>query len=126
MSRDLSPAARRRASCSRWLAASRGSSEVVIVYAPSASSLHCWAIWVWPPLSGLMYQVSCGGPASAEPQAASVAPRASAAPAATSRRRPDGRTGSLTVSLLLVGSRRTARSRTVLHDGAGTVTVPTS
>lgn len=44
-----------------------------------------------PPLSGLMYQVSCGGPASAEPRAG-VAPRANAAPAAHSRQtgRADG------------------------------------
>src|SRR5690606_17111129 len=43
----------------------------------------------WPPASGLVYQVSVGGPSSAA-QAASVATTASASPAATGVRRRTG------------------------------------
>ena len=67
MSMDVSPAARRRASCSRCDEASRGSREVWILYLPPDASEHCWARTSWPPSSGLMYQVSVGGPDSPLP-----------------------------------------------------------
>ena len=59
-SMDSSPAARRRAICSRCPAAVRGSTEMLMLYAPSDCSAHRRAISAWPPASELMYQVSVG------------------------------------------------------------------
>ena len=70
---DWSPAARRRTSCSRCASELRGSCEISIVYFPPESALQRLAISACPPLSGLMYQVSVGGPPeSPPPQAARV------------------------------------------------------
>src|SRR3712207_3889706 len=57
---EVSLAASRRTSCSRWAEDSRGSCEVSMVYAPFEASLHRWAISAWPPESGLMYQLRTG------------------------------------------------------------------
>ena len=62
MSIDESEAARRRTSCSRCAGESRGSTDVSIVYFPAAALVQRLAISAWPPASGLMYQVSVGGP----------------------------------------------------------------
>src|SRR5689334_9010318 len=62
MSIDESAAARRRTSCSRCEGESRGSTDVSMRYFPPASSVQRLAISACPPESGLMYQVSVGGP----------------------------------------------------------------
>ncbi|CPU63926.1 Uncharacterised protein [Mycobacteroides abscessus] len=114
MSIDESFAARRRASCSRCDAASRGSSSVVMRYAPPAASVQAAAMSAWPPLSGLMYHVSSGVPSSPGPHAASGAtsPAATRTASARVRRRtsaPLGRASPSTGGVTLHGYRPPAR-----------------
>src|SRR4051794_36520450 len=63
---DESLAASRRTSCWRCSEAWRGRVDVAIVYRPPAAAVQRAAISAWPPSSGLMYQVSAGGPGGAE------------------------------------------------------------
>src|SRR5690349_10918336 len=81
-----SPAARRRASWIRCWPASVGSTWVAIVY---WLVLHRAATAAWPPVSGLMYQVSTGF-AEAEEQAASSPAARTRTVTRTTFRRPAG------------------------------------
>src|SRR3954469_5256280 len=93
MSIVSSLAASLRTSCSRWEGESRGSWETSIVYRPPAWSLHRLAISCWPPESGLMYQVSVGGPPDPPPHAARLDASTSAATAPMGPRRRAARPG---------------------------------
>ena len=86
MSIDVSPAARRRVSCSRWEAASVGSMDVSTLYRPFAASVHWAAIFACPPSSGLVYQVRVGV-CSAGAHPARISAPAATAPASVARRR---------------------------------------
>ncbi len=80
MSIEESFEARRRMSCSRWLSASFGSTEVLIRYSPPESALHFSASASCPPLSGLMYYVIVFPPGSVwQPESAITAAPAAAA-----------------------------------------------
>ena len=84
MSIEESFAARRRTSCSRWAADSRGSGEISIVYAPPDASVQRSAISAWPPRVRVDVPGQRGSaPASPPPQAARVpaVTRSVAAPA---------------------------------------------
>src|SRR3954466_6045079 len=67
---ELSFAASRRTSCSRWDVASFGSTEVLMRKAPFDAAEHLAANSDCPPLSGLMYQFRVGIPESSPPHAA--------------------------------------------------------
>ena len=92
MSSELSLAALRRTSCSRWSSAAVGSVWIAMLYSPpDAAEQSLAAATKLPEYSGLMYQFSVGAPpppwALVPPQAASCnAARAASRPRRQARR----------------------------------------
>jgi hypothetical protein len=89
-SMSVSPAASRRTSCSRWPSAVAGRMDSAMRYLPRA----CWlqaatiAVTVVPLVSGLVYQVTAGGPeVLCPPQAASTEAVTAAATASVTVRK---------------------------------------